>query len=81
MRGYGYEVQGIPSPGVLLISSSEWGVQIWNRARMRTHKTSPCAICGVEVGVEAYRPVTNLSNRMHRICLRHEGGAGVVSEG
>ena len=51
----------------------EVGRQLWARSRMRSHRTSPCANCGREIGAEGYRPLasptTGTRNRYDRLCL------------
>ena len=58
---------------LLGIWSRAYGKQLWAEARMtRVHRGDECAICGDSVGGRAYRPSSNLSNRMQRICMKHK---------
>jgi hypothetical protein len=58
--------------GIIRTNHHEYGSQIWSRSKLtRRHKDDRCAQCGLKVGDVALRPVTNKSNRMKRICLRH----------
>lgn len=60
--------------GMLLTTSSEeYGEQVWSLCRLRRHKESKCVICGKTLGEFGFRPITNGYNRIHRICVRHEG--------
>jgi hypothetical protein len=64
----GYTVIDFPDSGLMLTDSPGRGRQIWSLCKLKSRKDAPCAICGASVGDEAYRPVTNLDNRMDRIC-------------
>lgn len=57
--------------GILFTEHPEYGPQVWSLVKLRTRKGDRCAICGLRVGEQAYRPVTNRGNRMMRICIRH----------
>jgi len=66
-----YTILEFPGEG-LMLTSSEYGRQIWAVSKLtRKHNGDKCTVCGQPVGEYAYRPITNLSNRMMRICLRH----------
>ena len=56
--------------GIYTLTSHTWNVhnQIWTRAKIR--KSHTCVICNQKFSkTEMYRPITNLSNRMKRICI------------
>ncbi len=65
-----YTILEVPGPG-LMLTRSRFGRQLWALAKLRQHKTSKCAMCDGPLGAEAYRPMTNLGNRMERICPAH----------
>jgi len=58
--------------GLLFVSHPRYGRQVWTlstRIVTAKYRERPCAICGVPLGAaNAYHPITNASNRMHRIC-------------
>jgi len=67
-----YQITLIPNDSLLITVHPEYGQQLWSTSRMtKLHNRDRCAICGAVVGSQAYRPITNKSNRMERICLRH----------
>jgi hypothetical protein len=41
---------------------------LWTVAKMR--KAHSCGLCGVDIGLKAWRPITFGDWRMVRICLR-----------
>lgn len=49
--------------------ATDFGAQVWSRAKLR--KAKQCRVCGrrMLVGDRAYRPITNGQNRWHRMCL------------
>lgn len=57
------------SPTMVGLSSARYGRQIWLAGKLR--KPAKCYISGTELvsGTVAYRPQTNLSNRMERISV------------
>ncbi len=63
-----YKVVERPGEGLAILVSI-YGRQLWAKGKMRVHKSTKCAICEQCVGKFAYRPITNLSNRMNRICI------------
>ena len=64
-----YKVVGSPGNGLLFIESKKYGRQLWSHGKTTYKKrASPCAICGSAISIWAYRPVSNASNRMERIC-------------
>ncbi|KKM06115.1 hypothetical protein LCGC14_1747350 [marine sediment metagenome] len=65
-----YEVKKILSPEIVGLSSIEYGEQLWAVSNLTKKKIGKgCAICSSELGKKAYRPTTNKSNRMDRICI------------
>jgi len=54
--------------GVVGLTSSH-GQQMFVRSKLR--KPKACALCNVELKTkeQAYRPITNGYNRMHRLCV------------
>lgn len=50
-------------------NSGKLPVQLWSKVRLRRHQTSRCSNCNSVLADWGYRPVTNLRNRMERICL------------
>lgn len=48
---------------------SVYGYQLFTRCKLR--KPKKCAECGVDLrkGEEAFSPLTNAMNRMHRLCV------------
>jgi len=67
-----YIIKEVPIEGWLIIDSVHYGRQIWTLSKMtKKHKSDACAICQEIVGDKAYRPITNQSNRMKRICTHH----------
>ena len=65
-----YKLIQILSPELVALSSNKYGTQLWGVANLtKKHKDDNCAICNLKVGSKAYRPTTNKSNRMERICI------------
>lgn len=58
----------VVNQGLFTTTHSEYGRQVWSRCKLRKHQGVKCAQCDTPVGAEAFRPVTNRSNRMRRIC-------------
>jgi hypothetical protein len=58
----------ILSPDLIAVSNSRHGNQLWTRATLRAAKNEHCAVCGGNIGKEAFRPITNKANRRRRIC-------------
>jgi hypothetical protein len=68
-----YKIVKFPGVGLMLTRHWQYGEQIWSRVRLtKRHSGDHCAQCSEPVGAMAYRPITNRSNRMMRICTRHE---------
>lgn len=68
-----YNIVRCPSPGLMFTDHPDYGQQMWTLAKLtKKHIHDKCAICGLDVGTHAYRPITNLGNRMLRICQLHE---------
>jgi len=66
------KILGFPSEGLMLTYHFKYGQQLWCKSKMTSrHSKNKCLICGDMVGNKAYRPITNKSNRMKRICLKH----------
>lgn len=55
--------------GGLVGLASSHGHQLFTTVKMR--KPKPCALCGVKLKPkqQAYSPITNGYNRMHRLCV------------
>lgn len=54
---------------VLFTRHAVFARQVWMLGRMTKRKRgTPCAQCGGAIGAKAYIPITNLGNRMVRIC-------------
>ena len=69
MTKYKFLTVIVPDTGDLMaLEHPKWGRQVWTTARIR--KPRPCAVCGTRLQRRClvYRPVTNKSNRMERIC-------------
>jgi len=58
--------------GLLFVRHPRYGKQLWTlsiRPVTRKYWDRLCTMCGQRLGYHrAYRPITNLGNRMHRIC-------------
>lgn len=68
-----YRVIAQVSDGLLRVHSEAHGMQLWTRVKLR--KDHSCEVCkGLMLkGVEAFSPITNGYNRMHRMhrhCFR-----------
>jgi hypothetical protein len=63
-----YRFRKVMGEGLVVLSSIEYGQQIWHR--MTLHKAKHCDDCRtlLAVGTECFRPFTNGYNRMHRLC-------------
>ena len=58
--------------GIIVTQHWQFGTQVWTLSKMtRKYQNDECAICNIVIGKKAYRPITNLSNRMKRICISH----------
>lgn len=67
-----YKIIGFPSPGIMRTTHFRYGEQLWTLVSLtKKHKNDNCAVCELSVGDLAFRPMTNLGNRMVRICRRH----------
>lgn len=65
-----YKLIKILSPEIVALDSLEYGTQVWAVSNLtKRHKDDNCGICTSKVGDKAYRPATNKSNRMIRICI------------
>ena len=71
MNVHEYRIVQVPAAGLALIRHPAYGRQLWSVVKLRKHRRSACVLCGLPVGDEGYRPVTNAGNRYERICLRH----------
>lgn len=63
-----YRLVSRPTPKIAVVFAVDFDrTQVWPSCKVR--KRWKCAECGlwIEVGQEAFRPMTNLRNRMHRI--------------
>jgi len=68
-----YEIVKYLSAGLIRIFSLTYGAQFWALTNQMVRKNHNCSICGKTIykGKDwAFRPVTNLGNRMERICLK-----------
>jgi len=66
-----YKIVKHPGEGILLILSSYEGKQLWVLSEQTVRKNHECKICSRTISKgkdRAYRPITNLNNRMDRIC-------------
>ncbi|KKK93816.1 hypothetical protein LCGC14_2689070 [marine sediment metagenome] len=55
----------------IVVLDSKYGTQVWAISNLtKRHKDDNCGICSLKVGNRAYRPTTNKSNRMVRICIQ-----------
>jgi len=67
-----YRIVFHTSKELIRICSIEYGAQLWALTNQVTRKNHKCGICGKRIHRgkdKAYRPLTNLGNRMDRICL------------
>lgn len=72
MNSHGYMIVKIFNEMMIGTDHPEYGRQLWGLAKLtKKHKGDLCAMCGLSVGTVAFRPSTNKSNRMKRICVRH----------
>ena len=55
--------------GIIVASSSGYHSQVWVRVFVRQYQH--CEVCGVKFRprTQMYRPMTNMGNRMWRVCL------------
>ena len=54
----------------LVVLDTNYSNQVWSKSNITKKKIGqPCWECRRPIGKEAYRPTTNKSNRMERICL------------
>jgi len=68
-----YKILEYPSDELMLIDHPRWGKQLWMLANLtKKYQARTCILCGEALGKKAYRPLTNLGNRMERICLNHK---------
>ncbi len=68
-----YKVLEHVSEGVKLIQT-EFGRQLWVKTNRNLRTPKNCHNCERPlIGMVAYRPVTNASNRMERLCLQCVG--------
>lgn len=60
------------SDELLKTECTQYGIQLWSLGRLTKNKQGKaCYLCELPLRGVAYRPITNLSNRMKRICDRH----------
>jgi hypothetical protein len=60
--------------GVMFTTHREFGRQVWEVAKLtKKYQGRKCCECGRPLGLRAYRPISNLNNRMERMCLRCAG--------
>jgi hypothetical protein len=54
--------------GILIVNLQNKGEQMWHPCKLKKNKD--CFRCDNAIGKggNAYRPITNASNRMHRLC-------------
>jgi len=65
-----YKLKEALSEELVVLESDKFKVQMWGLSRLtKRHRGDSCAICEENVGDKAYRPATNLGNRMERICV------------
>ena len=65
-----YKLMDILASELVGLYSEKYGKQLWGVVNLtKKHKDDDCAICELKVGSKAYRPTTNKSNRMDRICI------------
>lgn len=61
-----YSLIAVRAAGIILLSHPKFGQQMWTLVKCRKHKR--CVITDVDLyKQEAFAPVTNGYNRMHRI--------------
>lgn len=58
----------VVAPGIRRVVTFRYGSMLWTVAKMR--KAHSCGLCGVDIGLKAWRPITFGDWRMVRICLR-----------
>jgi hypothetical protein len=67
-----YFIKDFLNEDLMCVLNDKYGKQLWAVSKLTCkHKNDKCAVCGEPVGDIAFRPITNASNRMHRICTRH----------
>lgn len=67
-----YIIKEYPYKGIIRVYSIRWDLQTWCLSNQNIRKNHNCQICGrlILKGKERMlRPLTNLGNRMGRICL------------
>lgn len=60
--------------GLIKIYSVRYGNQLWVLSDQKVRKNHECSICEAQIlkGKDrTYRPLSNLENRMDRICINH----------
>ncbi len=66
-----YSLVNIMSEKMAVLYSTRYGEQIWSLVNLTKKKIGmDCAICSGTLKKTGYRPITNLGNRMDRICPR-----------
>ncbi len=64
-----FSILNVMSESLVHLNTIE-GNQVWSKSNMTKKKIGKlCWECKEPIGKEAYRPITNKSNRMERICL------------
>lgn len=67
-----YKVIDHLSRGLIIVYSSRYRDQMWYLTEQKVRKDHKCQICRKEIlrgKDKAYSPLSNLSNRMDRICF------------
>lgn len=66
-----YRVHKRLSPGIVVLRSTQYDAAMWTLRKLRS-RPRKCESCGdvIARGAEAWGPITNRYNRMHRVCLR-----------
>ena len=68
-----YKIVRYVTKGILRVLSTYEGIQLWVLTNQPVRKDHKCSLCGKAIlkGKErAYLPITNLGNRMDRICSK-----------
>jgi len=67
-----YKIARYVAKGILRVLSTYEGIQLWVLTNQPVRKNHKCVLCEktISKGEErAYLPITNLNNRMDRICV------------
>lgn len=68
-RTWDYKLIERPGIGLALFQFESQRHVLFARMKLRKLRHHSCASYGEKLQIEAYRPITNKDNRMHRICL------------